>query len=291
MMRARGVRYASPLRPKCAIQSNTEKDSMENVMNTGVRYLVVGVTSCILVLPSALRAQDGWATLKGKFVYDGAPPATKFLETSGKDSETCAKHKVPDESLLVDSASNGIANVLVFARKTPRVHDSQQTAAKDDAVFDQKECVFLSHVLPVRVGQGVVIKNSDPIGHNTNITTQADVNINPLLPPGEQVKHKFSRQQVVPVPVNCNIHPWMKAYILPRNDSYVAVSRADGSFQIANLPAGEEIEFQAWHERASGSQGAFEPKKDWPKGRFKLKLKAGETKDLGTITVSPRAFK
>jgi hypothetical protein len=31
--------------------------------------------------------------------------------------------------------------------------------------------------------------------------------------------------------------------------------------------------------------------KDWPKGRFKLKLKPGETKDLGTITVGLKAFK
>jgi hypothetical protein len=83
----------------------------------------------------------------------------------------------------------------------------------------------------------------------------------------------------------------MKAYILPRNDSYVAVSRADGGFEIANLPAGEDIEFQVWHERAFGAQGAFEAKKDWPKGRFKLKLQAGETKDLGTIAVSARAFR
>jgi hypothetical protein len=59
----------------------------------------------------------------------------------------------------------------------------------------------------------------------------------------------------------------------------------------ANLPAGEEIEFQAWHERAFGAQAAFEAKKDWPKGRFKLKLKVGETKDLGTIAVSARAFR
>ncbi len=49
-------------------------------------------------------------------------------------------------------------------------------------------------------------------------------------------------------------------------NSYVAVSRADGRFEIANLPAGEDIEFQAWHERAAGPQGAFEAKKDWAKG-------------------------
>ncbi len=260
-------------------------------MNISRRCLIYSAISFMALLPGALMAEDGWATLKGRFVYDGAPPAAKSLDTSGKDSEVCAKHKIPDNSLLVDSASKGIANVVVFARKTSRVHDSQQEAAKDKAVFDQKECVFLSHILPVRVGQALVIKNSDPVGHNTNISPLADVAINPLLPANGQLEHKFTRQQALPIAVTCNIHPWMKAYILPRNDSYIAVSRADGSFEIANLPAGEEIEFQAWHERAASAQGAFEAKQDWAKGRFKLKLKAGETKDLGTIAVSARAFK
>ena len=260
-------------------------------MKISRRCLICSVISCTVLLPSELMADDGWATLKGQFVYDGAPPKAKYLDTSGKDSEVCAKHKIPDESLLIDPASKGIANAVVFARKTSRVHESQQQAAKDEVVFDQKDCVFLSHVLPLRVGQTLVIKNSDPIGHNTKITTQADLDINPLLPPNDQQKHKFNRQQAMPVPVGCNIHPWMKAYILPRNDSYVAISRADGSFEIANLPAGEEIEFQVWHERGTGPQGVFEAKKGWVKGRFKLTLKAGETTDLGTIAVSPRAIR
>lgn len=260
-------------------------------MNISRQCLTWSVIICTVILSSGHLAAGEWAALRGRFVYDGAPPDAKFLNTSGKDSETCAKHKIPDESLLVDTASKGIANVLVFARKTSRVHDSHQQAVKEDVVFDQKECVFLAHVLPVRVGQTVLIKNSDPIGHNTNITTQADVNINPLLPPGDEMKHKFNRPQSIPIPVGCNIHPWMKAYILPRNDSYVAVSQPDGSFEIANLPAGEEIEFQAWHERGAGTQGYFEAQKDWPKGRFKLKLKAGEEKDLGDIKVNPKAFK
>lgn len=260
-------------------------------MKAATRKLIVAVGFGAMSFPGTVWAADGWATLKGTFVYDGTPPAVKILETSGKDNETCAKHKIPDESLVVDADSKGIANVVIFARKVSRVHESQNASAENEVLFDQKQCVFLTHVLPVRVGQTVLIKNSDPIGHNTNITTVADVNINPLLPPNEQLKHKFSRQQTIPVPVSCNIHPWMKAYILPRNDSYVAVTKSDGSFEIANLPAGEEIEFQAWHERAAGGQGAFAATKDWPKGRIKLKLKAEETKDLGTIKVSPRAFK
>ncbi len=260
-------------------------------MKTIGKCVAVTMVCCGAIAPAAVIAAEGWATLKGRFVYDGTPPTVKYLATSGKDSEVCEKHKILDESLKVDPASKGIANIVVFARKTSRVHDSQKEPATDEVDFDQKDCVFLSHVLPMRVDQTLVIKNSDPIGHNTNISPLTDLSINPLLPGGSELKHKFNRQQALPIPVTCNIHPWMKAYILPRNDSYVAVTAEDGSFEIVDLPAGEEIEFQAWHEKGAGTRGTLQAKKSWKRGRFKLKLKPGETKDLGTISISPRAFK
>ena len=64
--------------------------------------------------------------------------------------------------------SKGIKNVAVFLRDASRVHDSAKPKA-DPVVFDQKDCVFLSHVVGVTVGQTLDIKNSDPTGHNTNI--------------------------------------------------------------------------------------------------------------------------
>ncbi len=260
-------------------------------MRTIGKCVSLCAASCCVVVPAIAVAADGWATLKGRFVYDGSPPAVKFLSTSGKDSTVCDKHEIPDESLIVDSASKGIANIVVYPRKVSRVHESQNKPATNEVEFDQKDCVFLSHVLPLRVDQTLVIKNSDPIGHNTNISPLADTSINPLLPAGGQLKHKFNREQSLPVPVTCNIHPWMKAYVLARNDSYVAVSAKDGSFETTNLPAGEEIEIQVWHEKGAGAGGTLEAKKDWKRGRFKLKLKDGETKDVGEISVSSRAFK
>jgi hypothetical protein len=76
----------------------------------------------------------------------------------------------------------------------------------------------------------------------------------------------------------------MKAYLLPRKDKYFAVTAADGSFEIANLPAGEEVEIQVWHERGTGPNGALVlPKKElkWTsRGRFKIKLEPDQTTDL-----------
>jgi hypothetical protein len=54
---------------------------MEKVVSIGRKCLTVRVISCGAFLPGTLMAEDGWATLKGRFVYDGAPPAPEDLGT------------------------------------------------------------------------------------------------------------------------------------------------------------------------------------------------------------------
>ncbi len=83
--------------------------------------------------------------------------------------------------------------------------------------------------------------------------------------------------------VVCNIHPWMRAWLLPRDNPYAAVSGTDGSFVLAKLPVGE-WEFQAWHE-----QGGWPRVPGWNRGRFKVRIKPGRN-DLGTIKLAPAQF-
>jgi hypothetical protein len=213
------------------------------------------------------------------------------LETSGKDAEVCGKHPILDQSLLVDSATRGIANVIVYARKAPRTHEKYDASADDEVVFDQKDCIFLSHVLPIRLEQTLIIKNSDPISHNTNISPRGDVAINPLLAADSEMTHQFERQQSYPVAVSCNIHPWMRAYLLPRDNPYVAVTAPDGSFEMLDLPAGEEIELQIWHEKAADPNGGLVARPTWKKGRFEVTIPVDGVEDLGTIEVAPAAFR
>jgi hypothetical protein len=196
--------------------------------------------------------------------------------------------KLFDRSLLVDPASKGLANVVVFARKTTRV---KNPVSDTPLVFDQKNCEFLSPVFAARVGQPVDVRNSDPIGHNTNI---AGSSFNQLIPAGAGTVYKPDSETGMPTMVTCNIHPWMKAYCVFRKDGYVAVTAADGTFTIADLPAGEMLEFQVWHERSSGPSGAVglpKPELKWtPKGRFQIRLEADEVKDLGTLEVPAGAL-
>ena len=247
------------------------------------RYSLRFVVPCVaIVLACGGSASAQWGTLKGKFVYDGKIPAAVPLNIT-KDMEVCGKHNLVDESLVVGK-NGGLANVVLFCRsKGVKVNPEYAKAAKATVILDNKNCRFEPHILPMLVTQTLAIKNSDPVGHNTNSSPIGDLAFNPIVPSGAEVTQTLKKVQVIPQPVACNIHPWMKAYVLPRDNPYFVVSGADGSFEIKNLPVGE-LEFQAWQEKVG-----FLNAPGWEKGRFKKTIKAGDN-DLGTIKISPSLF-
>lgn len=249
-------------------------------MRRPLTYAVWTLALVALVAPGGQAAE--WGDLVGRIVFDGAAPTPANLNIN-KDLE-CCKVKHVDESLLVDS-SGGLANVVLYCRdRNVAVHPDYDATATTEVVLDNTTCRFEPHVAVLRLTQTLVIRNSDICGHNTNLQPLGDAGINPLIAANSEVRHKFNRAQNIPVPASCNIHPWMKSYVLPRDNPYVTVSAADGTFRIENLPAGP-VEMQAWHETAG-----YVDTKAWPKGRFKVTIKAG-TNDLGTIKLPASLFK
>jgi hypothetical protein len=235
----------------------------------------------------------GWATLRGQFVFDGAPPEAQPYSVT-KEPEVCTIGGKPplQETLVVDSGSKGIKNIVVFLRDASRVHESA-APKKDTVVFDQQHCVFLTHVVGVTVGETVSIKNSDPIGHNTNIV---GTGFNPTVPAGGAVPYPVQKEVSVPNQVKCGIHPWMTAYMLQRKNGYYAVTDAQGNFEIPNVPAGEQLQFQVWHESGtaagSGLLGTTPDAKDvkWDnRGRITVTLQPEEKKEI-KVVVPAKAF-
>jgi hypothetical protein len=143
----------------------------------------------------------------------------------------------------------------------------------------------------VQAGQEVVIKNSDTVGHNSNIAAVKNTPSNDLIPAGGQVSKKFASDEAVPVAVTCNIHPWMKGWVVVRDNPYAAVSKADGSFEIADLPAGE-VELVFWHEKKGylDSMTIGGKQESVKKGRMKKAIKAGDN-DMGEIVLDAGLFK
>ncbi|HVA50676.1 MAG TPA: hypothetical protein VNH11_30300 [Pirellulales bacterium] len=233
---------------------------------------------------AAAPTADTWGNLSGKFVYDGPDPAAQRLAIT-KDEQVCGNHNLVDESLVVNPKNKALENVVIFLTdKKAAVHPDYEATAKDTVKFDNHHCRFEPHILTLRTSQTLDVHNSDPVSHNSNMAPLGDKSFNPLISQNNESPYNFSKQQNAPVPVTCSIHPWMKGYVFPRDNPYVAVTGKDGSFEIKNLPAGKH-EFQAWQEAVGG----LAAKPDWKKGKFKFEIKEGDN-DLGTIQVSSALF-
>lgn len=273
------------------------ESSGQPALRGGPKKLRGFLYSSIVALTAISSAVSGaeWGDLTMKFVYDAAPPAPKALVIT-KDPEFCGKHKLNDEQLVVNPTNNGIANVVVslyVARgsKPPKPHESYEETAKASVTLDNKDCRFEPRVLALRTTQTLLVGNSDPVGHNTNITCLRNQSQNVLVPSGGNLKVNFTTEETVPSPVACNIHPWMKAYVIIKDHPYVGISDKDGVVTIKNLPAGK-LSFQMWQEAsgyvASGKLNGKPAK--WERGRIEVTIKPGQN-DVGEIKVAPSLFK
>jgi plastocyanin len=121
-------------------------------------------------------------------------------------------------------------------------------AAAGRAQMVQKNKTFSPHVLAISVGTVVDFPNYDPIFHNAFSNYNGQVFDLVLYPPGTTRSKSFRREGVVRV--FCNIHPTMSAVIVVLKSPYFATSAKNGSFEIANVPAGSYRE-HVFHERAT----------------------------------------
>ena len=255
-----------------------------------IKHVVGSLALSAVLGVGAVASADEWGSIKGKFVLKGDAPAAGELKAD-KDVEVCGKHKLMAEELVV-AADKGVANVVVFVRdKGVKVNPDLAGAAKEKVVLDNKDCRFEPHVVFVQAGQELAIKNSDSVGHNSNVATLKNPPSNSLIPAGGEAVLKFSSDEAIPAQVTCNIHPWMKAWVVVRSNPYAAVSKADGSFEIKGVPAGE-IELQFWHEKAGylGEMTVGGKAEKTAKGRMKVKVDSAG-KELGEIGLDAAVFK
>jgi plastocyanin len=118
-------------------------------------------------------------------------------------------------------------------------------------VIDQKGLVFQPHVTAVQVGTTVDFLNSDSVAHNvfwTSVGGNRKLNHNlGTWPKGERKSFKFDTPGAVPI--LCNVHPEMSAYLVVVPTPYFATSDQAGNYKIENVPDGSYTVI-AWHEGA-----------------------------------------
>lgn len=184
-------------------------------------------------------------TITGRVEFAGKKPPRKTVAM--ESDPQCAKlhsSAVADEVLAVNS--NGtLANVFVYIKQG--LEDKKFASPADPVVIDQKGCWFGPRVLGVQVGQTLKVTNSDPVTHNIHPLAQVNREWNQSQEPGaEALTRKFSQPEVM-IRVKCNIHGWMHAWVGVVAHPYFAVTGADGTFQLRNVPPGNYT-IETWQE-------------------------------------------
>jgi plastocyanin len=185
-------------------------------------------------------------SISGKVAFSGPAPEMKTIDMSA--TPACASaHSTPQKSEEVIVNPNKTLK-YVFVWLKSGVPDKAWPVSSTPVSMDQTGCMYEPHVIGAMVNQDVKFANSDSTNHNIHPLPRKNTEWNESEPPKtSDVVKKFTKEEVM-MPVKCNIHPWMRAYIGVVSHPFFAVTGDDGAFKIKGLPPGKYT-VEAWHER------------------------------------------
>jgi len=193
---------------------------------------------------AAGAAPLGNASITGVVNFSGTAPSNPAIDMSD-EAECAAKHADGPVNPIVVVNNGKLANV--FVRIVNGLPAGPYPTPSSPAVIDQNGCLYSPRVLGVVVGQDIEIRNSDPLLHNIKAVPTENRGFNISQPQaGMTSTRRFNTPEIM-VPLECNVHGWMNAYLGVVEHPYFATSGEGGSFTITGLPAGT-YELEAWHE-------------------------------------------
>jgi hypothetical protein len=194
--------------------------------------------------PSVDPATAGTITATVKF--EGAVPAAQMITLTG-DPKCVAENGAPqrpDEKIVVGD-NQALQNVFVYVKDG--LGNFGFPVPTQPVVLDQDKCRYTPHVVGVRVGQPLQVRNSDPLMHNVRSNAVINQSFNKSTPlEGMTFDHVFATKEVM-VPFKCDVHGWMAAYVGVLDHPYFGTTAPDGKVVLGNLPPGTYT-IEAWHE-------------------------------------------
>lgn len=186
------------------------------------------------------------ATLTGSVKFEGKKPAPEPIDMSGDPACVHAHQGKPYDQSIALGSKDSLANVFVYVETG--LEGKSFEPPSTPAVIDQKGCWFVPRVLGIEVGQTLKVINSDPVTHNIHPHGTVNAEWNHSQGAGDPpIERHFTKPEIM-VPVKCNIHSWMHAWIGVLPHPYFAVSNTSGTFEIPNLPPGTYT-IAAWQEK------------------------------------------
>ena len=213
----------------CGSKSDDEVDS-NGGKSTGTSSVASGV--------------KGTAVISGKVVLNGKAPAQAKIDMSADPTCKAQHSETVREESVIQNADGTLQNVFVYVKSGAGNYSAPTTPV----VLEQKGCMYHPHVLGVQVGQPLEILNSDPTLHNVHCMAVVNDAFNMGQPTqGMKSEKTFSKPEIM-VKTKCDVHGWMNCYIGVVNNPFFGTTGPDGTFKIAELPAGTYT-LEAWHEK------------------------------------------
>lgn len=202
---------------------------------------LLALSSFIALSPVVLAAGG---TVKGRITFTGPEPGNRVIRM-GMDPMCAAANRgkqVVNEIYQVGD-KNVLGNVFVKVEgQFPATPVPSQPVE-----IDQKACIYVPRVIGARVGQTLLVKNSDNWLHNVHTDSAKRNAINQSTPQaGMSVKLVLKDEEMLRV--GCDVHRWMTSWVGVVSHPYFAVSEGKtGTFTINHVPPGRRM-ITAWHE-------------------------------------------
>lgn len=174
---------------------------------------------------------EGGGTIEGVIRYNGEVETTMVIPS--KDISVCGAPR--EEPLILVGADQGVESAVVYLVGVESGKDWPSAGAAP--TLNQENCRFEPQVQAIPVGTLDII-NSDPLLHNTHGYYGRRTAFNLALPnQGQVIPTELQRPGTVRV--DCDAHGWMEGWIYVVDNPYYAVTGADGSFSIPDVPPGD----------------------------------------------------
>ncbi len=185
-------------------------------------------------------------SIRGTVKFTGTAPAAEKIDMS--DEPTCASSQGANavRHTVMVGADGGLGNVFVYVKEG--LDPALKFPAGEQVVLDQQGCEYRPHVMGLTAGESLKVKNSDALLHNINATPTLNRGFNRSQPQQNmEFDVAFTTPEVM-IPVRCDVHGWMEAYIGVTAHPYRTVTPEAGTFTLDRLPAGTYT-LEAWHEK------------------------------------------
>lgn len=182
--------------------------------------------------------------LRGTVNFEGPVPANRKLTNLPLPCAQVHGSEVFTSEVLVQNGH--LQNVLL---RIVKGHEklARPPAPATPVELNQVGCMYVPRLIAAQTNQEVVFINSDSVFHNVKSFTKANPEFNLAMPTkGQRISKRFAQPEVF-LQTKCSVHPWMGAYIAVVDHPYFAITDANGTFEIRNLPPGTYT-VELWHE-------------------------------------------